>query len=181
MSGELPTAASGWWAALGWVDGLMLCVLAGSVLVGVVRGLLFELLSLAGWLVAWFGAQWLAPQLAPLLQPWMPAWASAPASLLGLAFGLAFVGVLLLWSLLARLVRLLVHATPLSLPDRALGALFGALRGGVLLLVLATAVAFTPASQSPDWRASQGARWLGTLLAGLKPLLPAEVARRLPA
>ena len=63
------------------------------------------------------------------------------------------------------------HATPLSLPDRLLGAVFGFLRGGVLLLVVATVVALTPASQSQGWRASRGVQWLNVALASLKPLL----------
>ncbi len=169
---ELGTLA----ASANWVDWLLLAVLVASVLIGLVRGLVFELLSLAGWVVAWFAAQW----ATPIVARWLPASPAGSTLDLAAAFGLAFVAVLIAWSLLAKLIRLLLHATPLSLPDRLLGALFGVLRGGVLLLALATVVAFTPASQSQDWRASQGARWLGATLAGLKPLLPADVARHLP-
>jgi membrane protein required for colicin V production len=81
------------------------------------------------------------------------------------------------WALLSRLLRLVLHATPLSIVDRLLGAVFGALRGGVLLLALATVVGLTPASQSQAWRGSQGARWLAVTLAQLKPLLPEAMAR----
>jgi uncharacterized membrane protein required for colicin V production len=130
-------------------------VLLLSMIVGIVRGLVFECLSLAGWLVAWFGAQWAAPQLAPA-----PAGGHAR---LGLRPGREpsswpFVAALVAWSLLARLIRMLIHATPLSLPDRLLGAGFGLLRAVVLLLAVATAVLLTPAAQSQGWRASHGAR-----------------------
>lgn len=154
--------------ALGWLDWTFLAVLGVSVLVGLWRGLVFELMSLAGWVVAWFGAQWGAPQLLP----WLPV--AEPSSPLRLAAALllCFVGLLLLWSLLARLLRMLMHATPLSLPDRLLGAGFGALRGVVLLLALASVIALTPAAQSNGWRLSQGARWLELGLQALKPLLP---------
>ncbi len=162
-------------AGLGWLDLALLGVLAISVIVGLVRGLVFEVLSLLGWLVAWFAAQWAAPQIAP----WLPVGTPGGGHNHGLAFALGFVAALLVWALLARLVRLLVHATPLSLADRLLGAGFGALRGGVLLLALATVVAFTPAAQSQPWRESQGARWLGQTLATLKPLLPESAARLL--
>jgi membrane protein required for colicin V production len=164
--------------ALGFVDVILLAVLAVSVIVGLVRGLVFELLSLAGWIVAWFAAQWLAPQLHAPLRAAVPALAALGEGVhAGVAFALAFVGTLLVWALLARLVRLLIHATPLSLPDRMLGAGFGLLRGGVLLLALATVVTLTPASQSTPWRSSQGARWLGQGLAMLTPLLPEAVSR----
>ena len=166
-----------WLSALGWVDATLLGVLLLSLLVGVVRGFVFECLSLAGWVVAWFAAQWVAPQLAPHL----PVGGPGSGLNLGAAFILAFVAALVVWSLLARLIRMLIHATPLSLPDRLLGAGFGLLRGGVLLLAVASAVLLTPASQSQGWRVSHGARWLGLTLQLLKPLLPEPAARLLPA
>jgi membrane protein required for colicin V production len=161
--------------ALAPLDWLLLAVLAVSVLVGLWRGFVFECLSLAGWVVAWFAAQW----GAPLLRPWVPLFGPDSPVRLGLCFAIAFVAALVAWALLARLVRLLIHATPLSLPDRALGAAFGALRGVVLLLAVATVVALTPASQSQAWRGSQGARWLDATLLAVRPLLPAPVARAL--
>jgi membrane protein required for colicin V production len=160
---------------LGWIDWTLLAVLALSVLVGLWRGFVFECLSLAGWVAAWFGAQWLAPVLASHV----PIGAPGSALNLAVAFGLGFLAALLVWSIAARLVRMLIHATPLSIPDRLLGGGFGVLRGGVLLLALATLVALTPAAQSTSWRASTGARWLGQTLHVLKPLLPEPAARLL--
>lgn len=165
-------------ARLGWVDWGLLAVLGLSVIVGLWRGMVFELMSLAGWVVAWFAAQWLAPAIAPHLGAFGdPGTASVHAA----AFVAAFVAVLLGWSLLARLVRLLLHATPLSLPDRLLGGGFGVLRGAVLLLVVATVVSFTPAAQSQAWRGSHGAHWLGLSLQAVKPLLPRAAQQMLPA
>jgi membrane protein required for colicin V production len=163
-------------AHLGWIDWALLAVLALSVAVGLWRGFVFELMSLAGWLVAWFAAQWFAPQAAAHL----PVGTAGSALNLAAAFTLCFLAAIVAWALLARLVRLLVRATPLSVADRALGAGFGLLRGAVLLLALATVVTLTPAAQSAPWRASQGALWLNTAMQGLKPLLPAEAVRHLP-
>ena len=44
-------------AALDWI---FAAVLAASLVIGAWRGLVFELLSLAGWVVAFFAAQWFA-------------------------------------------------------------------------------------------------------------------------
>ena len=44
---------------MGWVDIAMIALLAVSVLVGLWRGFVLEVLSLTGWVVAWFAAQWL--------------------------------------------------------------------------------------------------------------------------
>jgi membrane protein required for colicin V production len=163
--------------ALSAVDGCLLAVLAFSMVLGLWRGLVFESLSLAGWIVAWLGARWAAPLLAPRLPLGKPGSALNAA----LALALCFVAALLAWALLSRLIRLLIRATPLSLPDRLLGAGFGLLRGLVLLLAAAAIVALTPAAQSALWRQSQGARWLGQALQALKPFLPEPAARLLPA
>lgn len=162
---------------LTWVDWALLAVLAVSVVIGLVRGFVFECLSLVGWVVAWFGAQWAAPWLSLHL----PVGAPGSALNLGAAFAVAFIVALVVWGLLAKLVRMLIHATPLSVPDRLLGAGFGALRGAVLLLAVATVVGLTPAAQSKAWREARGARWLQQSLAALKPLLPEAAARHLPA
>lgn len=166
MTGELL-------GSIGWIDATLLAVLAVSIVVGLVRGFVYEVMALAGWVVAWFGAQWLAPQVAPHV----PIGSRGAGLNMAVTFVLCFLAVLIVWGLLARLVRLLVRATPLTLPDRLLGAGFGLLRGAVLLLALATVVALTPAAQSREWRRSVGAGWLQAAMQGLQPLLPAEIAR----
>jgi membrane protein required for colicin V production len=173
MPGAAPAGELLELARLGWVDALLLLVLCSSVVVGLLRGFVFEVMSLAGWVAAWFAAQWAAPELAR----WLPVGVPGGGLNQAAAFAVAFVLALLLWTLLARLVRLLVRATPLSLPDRLLGAGFGGLRAGVLGLALATVVGMTPAAQSEGWRQSHGARWLGEGIRWLAPLLP-PTARR---
>ena len=162
---------------IGWVDWALAAVLALSVAVGLWRGLVFELMSLLGWLAAYIAAQAFSPQVAA----WVPIGTPGTALHQGAAFALTFLGALIVWMLLARLLRLLIQASPLTLIDRTLGAGFGLLRGALLLLALATVLAFTPAVRSPDWQASRGAAWLGVALQGLKPVLPEAVARHLPA
>jgi membrane protein required for colicin V production len=162
---------------LGLVDTVMLGVLLLSLIVGVWRGLVFEMLSLAGWVVAWIAAQWFAPSVAPHI----PVGEPASSLNLGASYAILFVAVLIVWAILARLVRMLIRATPLSGIDRLLGAGFGLLRGLVLLVAIATVVSLTPLAKSPAWQQSQGAAWLQAMLRGLKPALPPDIARHLPA
>lgn len=162
--------------SLGWVDWALLAILSLSVIVGLWRGLVFEVMSLVGWLVAYVAAQ----VMTPSLDAYMPIGSPGSALNHGATFAAAFLVALLAWAVLARLVRMLIQATPLTVIDRMLGALFGLLRGAVALLVIATAVAFTPAARSAAWQQSHGGAWLGQLLHGLKPVLPAEVAQHLP-
>jgi membrane protein required for colicin V production len=162
---------------LGWVDGVLLAVLVLSALVGLVRGLVFEVLSLAGWVVAYFAAQWCAPVLALHLPVGQPGSAINH----GAAFVCAFVAALIVWGLLTRLVRMLIRATPLSLVDRVLGACFGLARGMIVLLAVATVVGLTPAVRSTAWQHSIAAPWLQAGLQALRPVLPAELSQHLPA
>ena len=160
------------WLPSNWVDFAMLGILAISAVVGLLRGLTFELLSLAGWFVAYFAARWLQPWVAPYL----PIGASGSLLNQGLAFASAFLVVLIVWSLLARAVSALIGATPLRPLDRLLGAVFGVLRGAVVLLAFATLVAYTPAARIQAWRESAGAAMLEAVLQGLLPLMPGAMA-----
>ena len=159
--------------ALGWVDIALLAVLLLSLGLGLWRGFVLEALALVGWVVAYFAAQ----QLGPVWAPHLPL--GEPGSNLNHAAGVAaaFLAVLIGWGLASRVLRLLVSATPLRGADRLLGAAFGLLRGGLLLLLVAAVVAHTPAADSPQWHQSQGAQWLTVALQGLKPLLPPDLAQ----
>ena len=151
---------------IGWVDIGFAAFLLLSVVVGLLRGVVFELLSLAGWFAAYFAALW----FTPTLQAHVPI--GTPGSTLnhGASFALVFFGALIVWSLGARLIRALIRATPLSPLDRLLGAGFGLLRGLVVLLVVATVVGISPWGRSEAWHRSQAAVWLNALLHELRPL-----------
>lgn len=163
----------------GWalVDVLALGVLLISVLLGVIRGLTKELLSLAGWVVAYFSAQWLAPVLEPMIPVGAPdsMWRS------GSAWLAAFVGVWLLWAVTAWMISQLIKASPLAPLDRLGGALFGAARAVVLGVAAATLVLLAGGQQKPWWQSSAVAPWLESSVRVLSPLLPERMARSVSA
>ncbi len=161
---------------LPWVDAAMLAVLLVSVLVGVTRGVMHELMGLAGWVAAYFAGAW----LAPLTAPFIPVGAPESALNQSAAVFMCILGLLVVWGLLAPLLRRSIDVGPLSILDRLLAAVFGALRCGVLLLVVATVVTLTPASQWAAWQSSFAAPVLVGAVRGVKMLLPPEVARWLP-
>lgn len=161
----------------GTTDIVLAAVLALSVLVGLWRGLVREVMALAGWVAAYIAAQTLSGMVAP----WVPVGSTGGVLNLAVAFVLTFLGVFVVWALLTRLISALVKATPLSAVDRLFGAAFGLARGLIVLLVAATVLAMTPAAQAPWWQHSAGAQWLGALLKGLKPAMPEPVRRLLPA
>ncbi|OYT99918.1 MAG: colicin V synthesis protein [Burkholderiales bacterium PBB1] len=157
-------------------DLAMLAVLLLSMALGAWRGLVFEVMSLLGWFAAYLAAQWFSAPLAPHVPVGSPGSPLNQAA----AFALAFIAALVVWSLLARLLKMLIHATPLSGVDRLLGAVFGVLRGGVLLLAVAAVVMRTPWAETPTWQHSAGAAALRVVLTGLKPALPKRIADQLP-
>ena len=162
---------------LGWVDIALALFLLLSIGVGLARGFVFELLSLAGWFAAYF----VALSLTPSFQADMPV--GAPGSTLnyGATFAAVFLAALIVWSLGARLVRALIRATPLSVFDRVFGAAFGFARGLVVLLVVATVVAVSPWGRSSAWQRSQGVVWLNAVLHELRPLFINEVSPQHPS
>lgn len=162
---------------MGWVDIVLLSILAVSVIVGLVRGLVFEVLSLIGWVVAFALAAWAGPDVAARL----PLGTPGSGLNLGAALAITFLATMLVWGLCARLLRSLVRASPLSGIDRVLGAGFGALRGFVLLVLVAFVAALTPVRFTQDWQHSQGAMWLNGVLQEFRPALPQEVVRLFPA
>lgn len=163
-------------AGLPWVDLALAAVLLVSVIVGIVRGFVFEVLSLLGWVAAYFAAQWLAPMAASHIPIGKPGGSVNYAA----AFAAAFVAALIVWAICARLLRFVIHATPLSGPDRLVGAVFGALRGLVILLAATTFICLTPMMRSPAWQASGGAKWLQGALVQIKPWLPPQISKHLP-
>jgi membrane protein required for colicin V production len=156
---------------LGWVDIALAAFLLLSVLVGLWRGFVFELLSLAGWFAAYFAGLWLTPMFVGYIH------IGDPGSNLnyGATFACVFLVALVVWSLAARLVRAMIRATPLSVFDRLLGAAFGFVRGLVVLLVAATVIGISPWGQSTAWQRSQGAVWLNAMLHELRPYFTNEV------
>lgn len=165
--------------ALGGFNGVDIAfglLLLLSLFVGLIRGLVYELLSLAGWVVAAVAARLLAPQLAPML----PIGAPGSGLNLGAAMVIGFVLTLMVWGILSGLLQKLIQASPLKPVDRALGAVFGLGRGLLLAMVVTLLVGLTPLAKARAWHDSAGARLMGLAVAALRPALPAVVSTRLP-
>jgi membrane protein required for colicin V production len=153
---------------LNWVDAAVLAILGVSALVGVLRGLVFEVLSLFGWIVAWWCAQAWGVQVAAALH----IGSDGSPMQRGAGFLVCFVGSLLGWKVLSWLVQQLVKATPLAPMDRLLGAAFGVLRGGVIVLVAVMGLGLTPLVSSEAWRSASSVRWAQAVIVALAPILP---------
>jgi membrane protein required for colicin V production len=163
--------------AVSLTDWILLGALLASMLVGLWRGLVYEVLSLAGWVAAFVVAQWLAADVVA----WLPLIQSAPESIqYAVAFGVVFVATVFAAGFLSWLLKKLVETVGLRPIDRTFGALFGLARGVVLLLALTVVLQLTGVSRDAWWATAQGPAWLQVLLTGLKPLLPQSFVEYLP-
>jgi membrane protein required for colicin V production len=154
-------------------DYLVLFVLVASVIISTLRGLVKEILSLLGWIVAFVVANAYGAQLAPLLPDAIPG---ATARLI-VAFIALFLGVRILMGLLSLAIGAIVNATGLSLADRGLGGLFGLARGIVIVLAGVILCGMTSIPQQPFWKDALLSPMAETGARTVKPFLPAALSQ----
>ncbi len=157
------------------VDWILLVVLVLSMLLGAWRGLVYEVLSVLGWVASFYIAQVFAPQVASLL----PMQEVGEPVRYAAGFVLVFIASVFTAGLLAFMLKKLIAAIGLRPVDRTLGAAFGLLRGVILLLAAAVVMDMTALKQSAWWQESKGALALAATLKGLKPVLPEQFAKYL--
>ena len=158
------------------VDWILLAVLGLSMLIGMWRGIVQEVLSLVGWVAAFYVSQ----MYAPVAAAWLPMEGSSQMLRYAAGFVVVFIAVLVATVLVSWVVKKLVSAVGLGPLDRLLGSLFGLMRGVVILLAVTVFVGMTPMRETDGWKQAQGAQWLQQFLHVLKPVLPADFGKYLP-
>ena len=157
-------------------DWILATVLLASLLMGAWRGLVYEVMSVIGWLAAFVLAQWFAADVAERL----PMQSAGESLRYAAGFILVFVASVFTAGLISALLRKLMSAIGLRPVDRLLGAGFGLCRGVIVLLAVTVVLHLTSMTQSDWWQTSQGGPVLSALLKGLKPILPAHFGAYLP-
>lgn len=157
-----------------WIDYLVIAVLLVSVAWGAWRGLVHEVLSLAGWVLAFIGANMFAGPLADAFPHTMRAGLRVP-----LAFVLVFVGTLVLATIASAILTRYIRVSVLHSLDRWLGALFGLARGLLILIAFAMMAGLTSLPRSPAWTQSATGYSLAQTVIQLRPWLPQPLAQRL--
>ena len=152
---------------MNWFDIAIIATLALSILVGLWRGFIGEVLALACWVLAF----WVAWMFGPTLADRFSASISVPSVRVMLAYGLCFVAVLIAGAIFSFLMRKLVSGSGLSGTDRLLGMVFGLARGAALVILVVLLMKFTPVVHDDWWKSSRmlptferGASWVTTFL-----------------
>ena len=149
------------------IDLAVLVAIAGSALLGLLRGLVGTVASL----VACLAAGWIAFRHGAALAFWFSDDGLPGATELLGGYAVAFVGVLVLVNLVGWAVRKLVHSVGLSGLDRLLGLALGAARGILVACMGLLVMAFSSLPQEPAWAGSRavavllpGAQWMARWL-----------------
>jgi len=169
-----------------WVDYIIVGMLGLSVLVGLWRGLVSEVLALATWIAAF----WAAWTFGADVSAHFDGRIEVPSIRLAVGYGLCFIAVLVLGALVRFVVHRLVEGTGLSGTDRLLGMLFGFARGVLLVTLMVFLLGLTAFDRDPWWKQSVllpqfqlAAAWLGERLPeGVREHLhPLAAPGRLPS
>jgi membrane protein required for colicin V production len=155
-----------------WTDGVILGVLTLSVLIGLFRGLVAELLSLVIWVVAF----WFTWTFGPVVSAHLENTIHMPMLRETVAYGVCFVVVLIVGAVIRFVMRRLLWSSGLSGIDRLFGMVFGFLRGVLIVAAMVFMMGLTGMTREPWWQQSamvpqfQGvAAWLGQVIPASVP------------
>jgi uncharacterized membrane protein required for colicin V production len=130
------------------VDVLVVVTVVLSTIYAAYRGFINETLSIFAWAAAAFATLYLAPEIAPFVRARM----STPVVGTLVAYAGIFLAVLIPLSFIAYRFSQGVKDSPVGAVDRALGVIFGVVRGlalvGIAYIVFSL---FVPVREHPHW------------------------------
>ena len=154
------------------LDILLVVIVAVSVGVGLMRGLIREAMSIISWVLAfWFGLSY-ADRAVPLVAKYIPGVALQS----GIAFVVVFVASLFLFSIISYLLYKVLAVKAIQGPDRLLGAAFGVLRAILLIAILIIVSRGINLNRSEFWLASNLVSYFDPTADLISQLLPKIVA-----
>ncbi|MDN4016828.1 CvpA family protein [Zwartia panacis] len=157
-------------------DFVLLAILAISVVLGLLRGLLKEVLSLVAYASAFLATIWWGPTVSD----WFAQWITQPFVSMALAYLGVFIAVLMSIGLINMTLSAMLSKTGLTPADHGLGAMFGLLRGILFVLVLVILAGYTPLPEEPWWKNAMFSKQVVGAVQQIKLRLPPPVNDWLP-
>lgn len=155
-------------------DILVVGIIGLSAAIGAWRGLVGEVLSLVAWAAALLAAWMFCVEFGALAFSWI----DEPVFRTVAGFASVLVIVLLVVALIKFMLRSLLKALGLLQVDHLLGTAFGMVRGIVIVLLLVVIGGLTHAPKQTWWIEASLASPLETAVLAAKPILPADIAKR---
>lgn len=160
---------------MNWFDLAIIGVVLIFAVIGIVRGFIREVLSLLSWILAFWVAFTFADPLSHVFEPYI----EAPVLRIIASFTALFISTLLLLTVISFLIHKMLSVTGIRGTDRALGGLFGGVKGLVIIALLMLFAHETVLPQEKWWRTSLLAEHFQPLVLIIKDLLPADMTKRL--
>jgi membrane protein required for colicin V production len=156
-------------------DYAVLAIIGFSVLLGVIRGLVREVIALGSWVAAFVVASSYGGDVAPLLAQQIPDenWRVLAA------VAAVFFVVLVVMNIAAMLASKLIKSVGLGTEDRLLGSVFGLARGLVVVLALVLGAGLTVLPRQPVWKDAMLAASLESFAVFVKQWLPQHWAKNI--
>ncbi len=125
------------------LDVVIIVIVLISVVTAAAQGFFFEIFSLAGTVIGYLVAAWSYRYFAPWFLPYVKNdWVAD-----GAAFLVIFILIVILAGIIGRITRWFMQEVGMRWFDRFLGAVFGALRGALVVMAIVMAMAtFSPGS-----------------------------------
>jgi membrane protein required for colicin V production len=155
-----------------WIDLVIVAIVVLSVAIGAFRGFIKESISLATWIIAIIVAWIYHPDLASVFVGHI----DSPTLRLGIAFAILFIVTLIIGGLVNFVLGELVEKTGLTGTDRVLGAVFGVLRGILVVAVLVLLAGLTPLPHEAFWDQSLFLGYFERMAIWMRDFLPPDIA-----
>lgn len=156
-------------------DYVVIGIVAASLLLGLWRGVVGELIALAAWVLAFFAAIQFGDDIARTL--FLGIGDKGLRAMAG--FAAVFIGVLVVMALVRLAASSFIKAIGLGVSDRVLGVVFGVGRGLMIAMVLVAVGGMTSAPQQDWWQEATLSAPLETAVLAAKPWLPPDLAKRI--
>jgi membrane protein required for colicin V production len=156
-------------------DYVVIGIVVASLLLGLWRGVVGEMIALAAWVLAFFAAVQFGDDIAQSLFTGI-----GDKGLRAMAgFAAVFIGVLVVMALVRMAASGLIKALGLGVSDRLLGVVFGVARGLLIAMVMVAVGGMTAAPRQDWWREATLSPPLETAVLAASPWLPPDLAKRI--
>lgn len=155
------------------IDIAVVAIILISLLVGLFRGFIREILSLISWVASFLLAYKFATMGSVYLEPYLDQEKLRIAA----AFAIIFVIALIVISVISYLLYRLFAIAGISGVDRSLGTLFGLIRGIVIVALLILMLRFMDFTSQPWWKESMLVQYFEPVTELIRSVLPEDIAK----
>jgi membrane protein required for colicin V production len=160
-----------------WIDIVIIAFFAVSILIGIYRGFVREVLSVASWALAAYVAFRYGEQVSVYIKPYVN---QEPLDL-AVSYVAVFLVALILFSVISHIISQIFESSGMKGIDRSIGGIFGAIRAAIIIVVLILVGRFMAMDNQQWWIDSGFIPYFEPLVEWFKSFLPADVISKIEA